>query len=193
MAKTRILQSTRDHLLIWMTEQMAAKLQLQLEKPELKAIEAANKAIRAKYPEKDMEVLRKYKCTRRDNCLRFVSEEGQVFGVDFGYEEQKRDRLADMPDGAGCHRGDVFPVTKTVQNTLEAYIEKRDANKYEAQRKRHEYFSFLAACKTVEEVDEVVKLPDDLRKRYLSGGALVAINPDVVASIKSDFKPSNRS
>jgi hypothetical protein len=193
MAKTKLLQSTRESLLEWMFKQAEDKLKAKLSKVEAKAIEAANKAIRVKYPEKDMEVLRKYKCTRRDNCLRFVTDDGHFFGVEFEYEEQKGDRLADLPMSGGCRQDDVFPASTAAQNAMEAYTKQRDDGREDLKKKRREYFSFLAACKFVEDVDEVVKLPDDLRQRYFTGGALVALNPDVVASIKSDFKSSVRS
>ena len=43
----------------------------------------ANEAIRAKYPEADMAVLRKYEVVRTDHCLRFQFPSGRVDGRSF--------------------------------------------------------------------------------------------------------------
>ena len=118
-------------------------------------------------------------------CRRFR----QVFGVTFSREEESAGRLADLPRNGGCNRNDVFPVTATAQKAVEAYERAKDEANRTHNEKHRSYQSFLVSCKFVEEVNEVVKLPDDLRQRFMSGGgALVAINPDVIASIKSDFK-----
>jgi hypothetical protein len=123
-----------------------------------------------------------------DNCLRLVNNDsGQVFGVLSDYREYDKGRLADMPHGAGCRQSEAFPVSASAQKIIEAYTAKSEDQKAEHSKKRQEYFSFLAACKTVEDVDAVVPLPDDLKSRYLSGCALVAINPDVIALIRQEF------
>jgi hypothetical protein len=86
MAKTRLSNEKRDGLLAWMMKQYDEKHANDLEKPQAKAIKAMNAAIRKKYPEADMAVLRKYNATRRDYCLRFVdSDSNQIFGFDWGY------------------------------------------------------------------------------------------------------------
>ena len=53
----------------------------------------ANEAIRAKYPEADMAVLRKYEVVRTDHCLRFQFPSGRVDGRSFPPDAP----LADMP------------------------------------------------------------------------------------------------
>ena len=53
----------------------------------------ANEAIRAKYPEADMAVLRKYEVVRTDHCLRFQFPSGRVDGKSFPSDAP----LADMP------------------------------------------------------------------------------------------------
>ena len=68
-----------------------------LDKPKAKAVKAMNAAIRKKYPEDDMAVLRKYNTTRRDSCLRFVdAESNRFFGFGWGYGEVPQE-LADVP------------------------------------------------------------------------------------------------
>jgi hypothetical protein len=72
-------------------------------------LEGANAAIRTKYPEADMVVLRKYKLERTDRCLRFQFPSGRVDGLSFKSEAE----VVDMPYCRGCGYGssDVFPVT----------------------------------------------------------------------------------
>ncbi len=67
----------------------------------------SNEAIRAKYPEADMAVLRKYEVVRTDHCLRFQFPCGRIDGRSFPSDAP----LADMPRNSGCYSGEVFAVS----------------------------------------------------------------------------------
>jgi hypothetical protein len=195
MAKTLMREATRESILEWMMKEYDAKHDGVLKKPYEKAAAAANKAIRAKYPEADMVVLRKYNLAGRDGCLRFVNQDtGQVFGVEFypNYGESAlgvtKEFLADMPKGRGCGSSEVFSVNATQQAALQQFIAEKDSVKEARKQKVSDYKSFLAACKTVDEFNDAVPLPEDLRNRYMSGGALIAISPEKIAEISKDFK-----
>ena len=61
-------------------------------------LDGANQAIRAKYPEDEMVILRKYELTREDRCPRFLFPSERVDGFHFQYESP----IADMPSQRGC-------------------------------------------------------------------------------------------
>ena len=55
--------------------------------------------------------------------------------------------------------------------------------------KGKEFLAFLAACQFLDEVLEVIALPEDIRKRLgHSSSALVAVTPETVKSLKATFK-----
>jgi hypothetical protein len=193
MVKTRMKENVRLSIFDWMQSEYDNKHKDDLKEPLKKAINEANKAIRVKYPETDMEVLRKYKCTRLDKCLKFLEKETQrFFGIDFFHyhdnDAAKAAGLADLPNAGGCNSNEVFPVNAKSAEIMEKFIALKNAAHEKRKEKLQHYRSFLAACNTVDEFNDVVPLPDDLKQRYLSGGALIAINPDTISSIKNDFK-----
>jgi len=187
MAKTRLSNEKREDLLTWMMKQYDEKHATRLDKPKAKAVKAMNAAIRKKYPEADMVVLRKYDVTRKDRCLRFVdAETNQFFGFDWGYQHEPED-LADVPAGRGCRSDDVFTVTPAGREAIEAMQSAREAAQSERRQKERDYRSFLEASRFVEDVHEVVPLPEDMQRRFMSGSPLVPVNEELVASIKSEF------
>jgi hypothetical protein len=146
-----------------------------------------NTAIRKKYPETDMAVLRKYGVTRQDRCLRFMdTESNQVFGFDWGYGSIPAD-LADLPTGNGCRSDDVFPITPASREAIELFNKTREDARETRRQKEQDYYSFLCACRFVEDVHEVVPLPEDMQRRYMSGSPLVAVNDELLAGIKREF------
>ena len=150
-------------------------------------IEGANAAIRKKYPEEDMVVLRKYKLDRTDRCLKFQFPSGRIDGYSFS----SNDAVVDMPYKAGCHysSNDVFSVSEKVEKAFDEFAKLKLENDKLESDKRHQFYAFVAACQTVEEVLEVINLPDDLRKRLgQSSTALVAVTPETVKSLKATFK-----
>lgn len=195
MAKTPMRESMREGILDWMMKQYDEKNKTRLDKVRDKAVAVVNKALRVRYPESDILVLRKYNLTTVDGCIKFVnSDTGQVSGVEFGYfydAEHKRvweAQIADIPARMGCRSGDIFSVSPAAQATIEAFTKAKEDAKADRDAKQRDYKSFLAACKTVDEFNDSVPLPDDLKQRYMSGGALIAISPEKIAEISKDFK-----
>ncbi len=148
-------------------------------------LEGANKAIREKYPEEEMAILRKYKLTRQDMCLKFLFPSGRVDGYWF----TSGCPMADIPNPAGCYSSEVFAVPAPFENALDDLVQvKKDNDKLERD-KLQLFQSFVTACVYLEEVLEVIELPEDLRERlgHRSTG-LIAVTPDTVASLKATFK-----
>ena len=150
-------------------------------------IKEANTAIRKKYPESDMAVLRKYKLERIDRCLKFQLPSGRVDGYNFLSDAE----IADMPYRAGCHysSNDVFPVAEAFEKAFDLHAKhKLEADKLQ-QEKYAQFTSFLNACKTVDDVLEVIPLPEDIRKRLgADSTALVAVTAETVKSLRATFK-----
>lgn len=150
-------------------------------------LKEANAAIRTKYPEADMAVLRKYELARVDRCLKFQMPSSRVDGFTFNADCD----LADIPHRRGCgyYNNDVFPVTEAFEKAFDLHAKhKLEADKLE-QEKIGQFRGFLNACKTVEDVLEVISLPEDIRKRLgADSTALVAVTAETVKSLKATFK-----
>ena len=150
-------------------------------------LKEANAAIRKKYPEPDMAVLRKYDLARVDRCIKFQMPSGRVDGFTF-----KADcAMADIPYKKSCVYGnnDVYPVSEAFEKAFDAHAKQRaEADKLENE-KYGQFIAFLNACKTVEDVLEVISLPEDIRKRLgADSTALVAVTAETVKSLKQTFK-----
>jgi hypothetical protein len=154
-------------------------------------IEEANKAIRAKYPEEDMAVIRKHKLERIDRCLRFQFPSGRVDGFSFASDAP----IADMPIRGGCQaynpwgHGEVFPVSERFVRAFDDHAATKKASDKLENDKISSLLAFVRACKTVEEVLEVIDLPTDIRDRLgHQSMALVAVTADTVSSLRATFK-----
>jgi hypothetical protein len=145
----------------------------------------ANEAIRSKYPEADMAVLRKYEVVRTDRCLRFQFPSGRVDGRSFPPEAS----LADMPKNSGCYMGEVFAVSVECEQIFDAHAAEHQANYQLGTDKNRQFLAFVAACKTVEDVLEVIGLPSDIRERLgHRSTALVAVSPESVTALRETFR-----
>lgn len=201
MTKTTMTHERRKGILEWMFAQYDAKHLPALQKAANKAMAAATLAIRKKYPERDMAVMRKYNATHKDNCLKFMNTDTQqVFGVDFDVSRRQNyteveigdlnlEMLADLPGSRGCTNGDVFPVSANQQEAIESFV--RAADQFRAARaaKFSEYGAFTLACKTVNEFNETIPLPEDMATRFMSGGALIHLSEEKIAELKKEFAP----
>lgn len=189
--KTKLGAGSRDQLLSFMVGKWDEKNKDRLDKPWKQAVKVVNSIIRAKYPEKEMAVLRKYKLTRSDTCLRFMNKDTQQFfaGDYSGLGEKKYKQIGDLPYNRGCSGGDRFSVTAEEQVALEDFEKLRLALKDEREAKKREYRGFLLSCRYVEEVMEVLPFTDEMKQRFLKEGTeLVVFNPDNFQAIKQEFK-----
>jgi hypothetical protein len=184
-SKTRLTKASREIIENYGIGHITSTLDRTAEKAQLAIIlDGANAAIRAKYPETDMAVLRKYQLESTDHCLKFQFPSGRVDGFRFPYGSE----LADLPYRRGCGSSDVFPVDAAFEAAYDLYAKLKQANdKLESERCK-QFRDFLAACRCVQDVMEVIRLPDDTLRRLGQGSrALVAITPDTVESLKATF------
>jgi hypothetical protein len=148
-------------------------------------ISYANEAIRKKYPETDMVVLRKYDVVRTDRCLRFQFPSGRVDGRSFPCDAP----IADMPRSSGCYSGEVFAVSAECEQVFDAYTAEFQANYRLRDDKKRQFLDFVTASRTVEDVLEVIDLPADVRQRLgHRSTALIAVSPESVSALRETFK-----
>jgi hypothetical protein len=145
----------------------------------------ANEAIRAKYPEADMAVLRKYQVVRTDHCLRFQFPSGRVDGRSFPSDAP----LADMPQHSGCYSSDVFAASAECEQVFDAFAAEFQANYRLKDDKRRQFLDFITASRTVEEVLDVIDLPADIRERLgHRSTALLAVSAESVSALRETFR-----
>lgn len=185
--KIKLNKSHRAVIEEWGAKHIASTIDRAKEAKLLVVIlDGTNAAVRAKYPEKDMAVLRKYNVTRTDYCLRLQFPSGRVDGFNFS----KEDAVADLPCKAGCYsNNDVFAVSEAVEKAFDGHAKEKAENDKKKNEKLGQFYAFVNACQTVEEVLDVIPLPDDVRKRLgHASTALVAASPESIKSLKATFK-----
>ena len=186
--KIKLNKSHREVIKSYGLNRISASIDRNKEAKQLQILlDGANTAIRGKYPESDMAILRKYELERTDRCLKFQFPSGRVDGFNFRSDVA----IVDMPYKAGCHysSNDVFPVSEKFEIAFDTHAKLKTENDKIEKAKHNEFFAFLNACQFVEEVLEVIPLPDDIRKRLgHSSTGLVAVTPDTVKSLKATFK-----
>lgn len=186
--KTKLSKFHRSVIEEFGVRHIAASIDRSKENKHLSVLlEAANAAIREKYPEADMVILRKYKLERTDRCLTFQFPSGRVDGFTFNSEAA----VVDMPYKAGCgyFSSEVFPLPAAAEKAFDEYAKLKAESDKKQREKGQQFLAFLSACQTVDEVLDVIPLPDDIRKRLgHSSGALVAVTPETVKSLKATFK-----
>jgi hypothetical protein len=148
-------------------------------------VSLANEAIRAKYPEADMAVLRKYEVVRTDRCLRFQFPSGRVDGRSFPSDVA----FADIPQHSGCYSGEVFAVSAECERVFDAYAKECEANYQLRHDKKRQFVDFVMASRTVEDVLEVIDLPVEIQERLgHRSTALIAVSAESVSALRETFR-----
>jgi hypothetical protein len=186
--KVKLTNARRDVIREFGVKHIAESIDRTKEQKHLTVmIDGANTTIRAKYPETDMAVLRKFQLEQTDRCLKFQFPSGRVDGFNFPSDAA----IADIPYCRSCRYGnnDVFAVTAAFEKAFDEHAKLKTESDKRQQEKVQEFLNFLGACQYVEEVLDVIPLPEDIRKRvgHESTG-LVAVTPETVKSLKATFK-----
>lgn len=186
--KVKLTNARRDVIRDFGVKHISTTIDRTKEQKHLAAmVEGANAAIRAKYPEADMVILRKYNLARKDHCLKFHFPSGRVDGFSF----QSDAGIVDLPYKAGCHysSNDVFPVSAAFEKAFDEYARLKKESDKRQQERTQEFLNFLGACQNLDEVLDVIPLPADIRERLgYEANSLVAVTPDTVKSLKATFK-----
>ncbi len=185
--KIKLNKSHREVIQDFGVKHIASTIDRTKEQKQLAILlEGTNAAIRAKYPETDMVVLRKYKLERIDRCLKFQFPSERVDGFRFSDDA----KVVDMPYCRGCgYNSEVFSVSAATEKAYDEHAKLKLENDKKHQEKLNQFNAFLTACQFVDEVLDVISLPEDLRKRLgQSSTALVAVTPETLKSLKATFK-----
>jgi hypothetical protein len=187
MTKIRLNKTHRDIL----TAYGEGKIRSLIDRSKEKALyttllEAANKAIRGKYPEEHVIICRLYELTRTDNCLRFQFQSGRVDG--FCFDPEDNSRICDVPSNRGCYSSDVFAMDKAFEDAFDEHAKLKKANNEEQWNKIAGFRALIESSKTLDDVMQVIDLPDELLERLgRKSAALVALSTDVLHGLKRDF------
>ena len=187
MTKIRLNKTHRDILTAYGQGKIADLIDRKKEKALYAAlIEGTNKAIRVKYPEEHMAVLRLYKLARFDRCVKYQFPSGRVDGFTFQYEDEKL--LADLPSRSGCFDSAVYPVDKKFKAAYDDYAKVKKVNDEERAKKNANLYSLIESAKTLDDVMDVIDLPKEILERLgRKSTALVALSSDTLKSLKRDF------
>ena len=199
MAKKKLNKYSRSVIIEWMCKEKINENEGQEEilAAYNNVISLINPILTSKYPLEDMVVLRKYNLIRKDVCLKFNvirNDNGLVFGIDFrwdfgdSFKELSNKDLAEIPYSGGCNNSIVFDGTEELLTAInlfkELYVNRYDVN----MKKAAKYRSFVNTCKYLEEVEEVVALPEDMRVRITGEStAITVMNPELINSLKEEF------
>jgi hypothetical protein len=190
VTKTRINKDQKHQLLNHMEAEFNARIDdTQLAATFTDLVGRVNKILRAKYPEVDMPVLRKYHFVTVDRCLKFtILGSERVIGVRLYPPGQVKGEIADIPCRSGCYNNEIFPCDKDFEILADKWTNQVEARGLLIEKKRGEYQAFLHACRYLEDVEAVLPISEELRKALgAQSRSLSVISPDVISRIKSDF------
>jgi hypothetical protein len=151
-------------------------------------LSGVNTAIRKKFPEAEMIVLRKHNLSTVDRCLKMqFPTTGRVDGFNFEHKDEKR--ISDLPYRRGCGTSDVFAVDEATEAAYDSYHLLLKAYREERSRKLANLNSLVESAKTLDDVLEVIDLPPAVQERLgKKSQALVALSPETLTQLKDDFK-----
>lgn len=182
MVKTKLSVERRDKIHSFMMATWEGKQESVRNTEEFsKLLTLINQEIRKKYPEKDMEVLRKYKLTRQDSYVKLhcdtrIQGTNGVLFLDTDFKDVPEDKAYGL----------VLVVDKPVMMAYDIVEKLFDKYTKTRNEKAAKFREFLNSCRYVEDVMEYVDLPISLRP--IKGTAIMAINPEVLKTIKKEFK-----
>jgi hypothetical protein len=194
MTKTRLNNTHRDQLRLYGHEKITGLIDRTEEKAFYALLlDAANQAIRKRYPEEDMLILRRYDATHTDRCVRFQFPSGRVDGFYFLGEETG---LADIPYRRSCTTDAAYAVDAAIEAAFDGYHKTHTANNKEQYKRTSAFDSLIHAARTLDEIMEAIELPPEVLERLgRKSTALVALSSDNLKQLKQDFaltKPDSK-
>jgi len=186
MTKTRLNNIHRDLLRTYGHDRIGGLIDRSEEKAfYTQLLDGANQAIRKRFPEEDMVILRRYGVAHIDRCVRFQFPSGRVDGFYFPSDETA---LADIPYRSSCTTDAAYPVEAAVETAFDGYHKAHTANNKEQYKRTSAFDSLLHAARTLDEVIEAIDLPPEVLERLgHKTTALVALSSDDLKRLKQDF------
>ena len=177
MTKIRLTQSARDDL-----RSLAKKLVLA--EPEAKAVEKAYKAlapimrkmIEAKYPPRDMRVLKKYEKAEIDDCIRVQLASGGV---------QKFDFESGTGPLSACPYCNTYPLDAKQTDLFDEWLMAVQKHNEAIDKKLSDYRGLIIASRTWEDVIDVWPEAKTIKPEF-ANYPLSILSADVIERIKAD-------
>lgn len=184
MAKTRLTQHHRDTLVLLAFNLVKAPA----EQAALDAsYEVASAAVRvlvlAKYPHKDMLILKRYDAARPDPCIYLDSTGGRL-----RFEFRTAEEAPLVPSNRGCGSRSYLPEPEAAAS-VEAWSAAVKTLKEALDGKMADYKGLITASRTFEDVVEVWPEAEQLRTRICGARqALSIVSDELVARIRADVQ-----
>ncbi len=186
MAKTRMNSAHREVLRDFAHKKVEESINRKSEiTAYAKILAETNTLLRKKYPEKDMEVLRKYKLECQYTSFRYSLPSGRVDGFTF---EKELGWPCDTPKQNNWSDTAVLVVSAAFEKAFDEHNKAKHANDELLTQKKRDCNTLINFAKYVEDVLEVIKVPKEIEAKLVAKStALVALSPDVLARIQKDF------
>lgn len=187
MPSTRMNDSHRQFLHTLATELVKCPAEQKAMDEAYKiAAPLVRKIVEAKYPAKDMKVLKTYKVARADVCIRLQLTAGGVEQFTFAAKDAVL-----RPDNYSCN-SQIFPADEAATKAVGAWVLAKAAHDKAFNQKREDYRALINHTATLEQIEAIWPAASKLRERI--GRALpMVLSDDVIARIKADATPLKRA
>lgn len=147
------------------------------------AAESVAAAIKAKWPQKDMAVLRRYDAASVDHCV-YVSTGGSNYEQFTFRADDKRTPM--RPNGRGCLRIPVM-LEGDAEAAYKAYLKASEEATSAAAARLSDFKALINGSRNFNEVADVWDAANELRSSIVGEAtALAVLSADVVSRIKAD-------
>lgn len=181
MAKTRLNQGHREFLRKLMQEIVTCPEEVaEVEKTYAAAEPLVRKAVEAKYPAKDMKVLRRYEAAKQDDCIKLQLSAG---GVEmFHFKPDTGPIVAKV-----TYQGAIYLADEKTTDAVQNWIAAREIASKRIREKHTDYEALIEGTNYLEDIEAVWPEAAELRKRIAKQLPAV-LSEEVVKRIKADSK-----
>lgn len=190
MATTKLLQSHREFLHQLAKEQVKCPAEEMADKAAYaKAAPLIRKIVEAKYPPKDMKLLKKYDVATGDKCIRLQLTAGGV--EQFCFRDNDKTEWPLRPTGYDCGNH-IYAADEKASEAVGAHLLAAGAFKKATAAKLSDYGALINHSTTLEQIEAVWPAASALRVR-LNRAVPVILSDEVIARIKADAVPLKKA
>ena len=179
MAKRRMNAAIRDKLLGVARQSINPQTERDAVEAAYKTAEPlVRKMVQAKFPPRDMRVLKKYKAAFVDDCIKLELKAG---GVEmFNFADDTGPWVAQK-----TRHGQIYQADAETSKAVAVWVAARDAYKEESKKRLTDYRSLLYSARNIEDVLEVWP---EAAEHIPSQTQIISLSDAVVKRIKADMK-----
>lgn len=188
MAKLRLLQHMKNTLRANAEQHIKPEgLQQSYDAAYKAAVPVVTAAVTAKFKPDEMAVLHKFECARRTNRVRVLYPNGVVQQFDYA-NGTKDEELPFVPASDKFHygNGSVYPLNEKGAVLVEAWHVARSTLQTEYTKRRLAYAALIEGATYLEDLLGV--WPEAAAIIPKTGGAIIALGPDQIETIKRDLE-----